>query len=204
MSRYHLGTLALTVALLLGLGPAHGGPAVGAPAPEFTATDSQGKTHSLADFRGSIVVLEWTNHECPFVQKHYESDNMQALQEAMTERGVVWLSVISSAPGRQGYVTPEQANRLTETRNADPTAVLLDPAGEISQRYEAKVTPHMFVIDTDGTLAYMGGIDDRPTTRLNDIPGARNYVRQAINELVAGQAVSRAVTRPYGCSIKNS
>lgn len=177
-------------------------PEIGAPAPDFSGTDSEGKTWTLDELEGRRVILEWTNHDCPYVQKHYRTGNMQALQREATGDGYVWLSVISSAPGKQGHVAAEQANELTETRDAAPTAVLLDEEGRIGRAYEARTTPHLFVIDEDGTLVYMGGIDDRPTTDPADVAGAGNYVRAAMAELAAGGPVSRSVTRPYGCSVK--
>ncbi len=177
-------------------------PEIGAPAPAFTATDSRGEKHSLGDFRGKTVILEWTNHDCPYVRKHYETGNMQALQKEATGKGIVWLSVISSAPGAQGHVGPERADELTETRDAAPTAVLLDPEGEIGKAYDARTTPHMYVIDPEGTLVYMGAIDDRPTARHSDVEGARNYVREALSALAEGETLSQPVTRAYGCSVK--
>lgn len=175
---------------------------VGQLAPDFTATDSHGVHRKLSDYRGNTVVLEWTNHACPYVQKHYSTGNMQALQREATGSGLIWLSVISSAPQKQGYVSPMQANELTASRDAAPTAVLLDPEGKIGRLYGAKTTPHMFIVDEVGTLVYMGGIDDRPTTNKDDVSGANNYVGAALKELAAGNPVSNSVTRPYGCSVK--
>lgn len=175
---------------------------VGKPAPDFTGVDSNGQSHRLSDFKGKTVVLEWTNHDCPFVVKHYSTGNMQALQREATGDGIVWLSIISSAPGKQGHVSPEQANELTASRKAAPSAVILDTSGDIGRLYGAKTTPHMYVIDGSGTLVYMGGIDDRPSSRKGDIEGANNYVRTALNELAAGKPVTDASTRPYGCSVK--
>lgn len=183
-------------------GGALAAPKVGEPAPGFDLPDSNGERHTLAEYRGSFVVLEWTNHECPFVGKHYGSGNMQKLQKDATAEGVVWLSVISSAPGTQGYVTPEEANALTRDRDASPSAVLLDPRGEVGKLYGARTTPHMYIVDPEGTLIYMGGIDDKPSTRRSDIDIAKNYVRVALAEAMAGKQVSEAVTRPYGCSVK--
>ncbi|MGB5834383.1 MAG: thioredoxin family protein [Thiohalocapsa sp.] len=177
-------------------------PEVGQPAPVFTAADSTGKTWSLESLRGSPVILEWTNDHCPYVVKHYETGNMQELQRDAAEEGYVWLSVISSAPGKQGYVSPEKADELTSLRNAAPSAVLLDADGSIGQAYAARTTPHMYVIDETGTLVYMGGIDDKPTTDPADVAGAENYVRLAMADRAAGKPVQQAVTRPYGCSIK--
>ena len=175
---------------------------VGEAAPAFTALASTGKSVSLASYRSKIVVLEWTNHECPYVRKHYETGNMQALQKEVTGQGVVWLSVISSAPGEQGYVSPAQANELTESRGAAPTAVLLDPKGTVGRMYGATNTPHMYVIDEAGILRYAGAIDDRPTTRKSDVEGAHNYVRAALHAVAAGRPVPEPVTHAYGCTVK--
>lgn len=189
---------------LTGAGAAAPGPQIGAPAPAFTTVDSKGQKRSLAEFRGKTVVLEWTNHECPFVRKHYETGNMQALQKETTGQGVVWLTIASSAEGEQGYVSGAEADRLTQKRSAAPSAFLLDPQGTIGKAYNAKVTPHMYVIDPNGTLVYMGGIDDRPTTRHADVQGARNYVREALAALGTGQPIAANSTRAYGCTIKYS
>ena len=175
---------------------------VGEPAPNFTAVDSNGKTHSLSNFKGKTVVLEWTNHECPFVRKHYESGNMQKVQKAATSDGVVWLSVISSAPGQQGNVDGKKANELTKSRNASPTAVLLDSEGTIGRTYSARTTPHMFVIAPDGKLAYMGAIDSISSNDKADISKADNYVTAALKAVKNNQPVSKPVTQPYGCSVK--
>jgi peroxiredoxin len=178
------------------------GPVVGQPAPDFTGTDSNGKTVRLTDLRGKIVVLEWSNHECPYVRKHYGSGNMQALQKDATAQGIVWLTVLSSAPGTQGNVTPSQANELTVKRSAAPSAVIIDSSSTIARAYAARTTPHMFVIDKAGILRYMGGIDDKPTTDLADVKTARNYVRLALTAMNSGTPVAESVTRPYGCSVK--
>lgn len=175
---------------------------IGQEAPGFTLASATGGSVSLADQRGKIVVLEWTNHECPYVRKHYETGNMQALQREATGRGIVWLTVISSAPGEQGYVEAARAVELTKSRNAAPTAVLLDPTGKVGKAYGATNTPHMYVIDRDGRLAYAGAIDDRPTTRKSDVQGAHNYVRAALEAVESGQPVKTPVTRAYGCTIK--
>ena len=177
-------------------------PKVGRPAPDFTSTDSQGVTHTLGAYRGKIVVLEWTNHQCPFVGKHYGTGNMQALQKYATETNMVWLTVISSAPGEQGYVSSAEANALTAKRQAAPTAVLLDAAGVVGRLYDARTTPHMYIIDAQGTLVYMGGIDDKPSTQPADVQTAKNYVRVALGEVRSAKPVSTPVTRPYGCSVK--
>lgn len=196
-----LGALALTFGFS---GSEAAGPAasVGKAAPDFTLPATDGSDHALADYRGKTVVLEWTNHLCPYVGKHYGTGNMQALQKEATEDGVVWFSIISSAPGTQGYVDPEEADRLTEERGASPTAVLFDTAGTVGRSYGAVTTPHMYVIDPEGTLIYAGGIDDRPTARHADVEGATNYVRAALADHAAGRAVAVSTARPYGCSIK--
>jgi hypothetical protein len=177
---------------------------LGAPAPNFTLTDSNGKAISLADFKGKTVVLEWTNHECPYVRKHYGGNNMQALQKKWTGQGIVWLTLISSQPGAQGFVHGLEANKLTEERGAAPTAVLLDPRGGVGRSYGAQVTPHMYIVTGDGTLVYMGGIDDKPTTRLEDLKTAKNFVDAALSEVAEGKVVSIKTSRAYGCTIKYS
>jgi len=182
--------------------PVQAAPEVGKPAPAFSGPDTKGRTWSLSDMKGTPVILEWTNHDCPYVRKHYGSGNMQALQREAADAGYVWLSVISSAPGKQGHVTAAEADELTASRDAAPTAVLLDEGGDIGRAYGAKTTPHMFVIDADGILVYMGGIDDRPTTDPGDIEGADNYVRMAMSDMAAGRSVGTPVSRPYGCSVK--
>ena len=183
---------------------AQSGPKVGAAAPDFTATDSNGKPVSLASFKGKTVVLEWTNDGCPFVKKHYSSQAMQGLQKKWTDKGVVWLSVISSSPGEQGYAEGPAANKLTADRGAAPSAVLLDPKGDLGRVFGAQVTPHMYVIKADGTLAYMGGIDDKPTTRTEDLKTAKNFVDAALTEVADGKPVSVTTSRPYGCTVKYS
>jgi peroxiredoxin len=175
---------------------------VGQPAPDFTGADSNGKQHSLSQYKGKTVVLEWTNHDCPYVKKHYNSGNMQALQKDATANGVVWLSIISSRPGKQGHVSGKQANELTASRNASPTAVILDESSEIGLLYGAKTTPHMYIVDKSGQLVYMGGIDNTPSKDEDDIPNSKNYVRAALDEMAAGQAIKESITRPYGCSVK--
>ena len=175
---------------------------VGDSAPDFTGTDSHGQSHKLSDYRGKFVVLEWHNNGCPFTKKHYESGNMQRLQKQWTDKGVVWLTVISSSPGSQGYVTADQENDYIQRMHAAPTAALLDPKGEIGHLYGAKTTPHMFVINPQGQIIYNGAIDDKPTPDLSDVNGAKNYVSEALQESMAGQAVAVATTRPYGCSVK--
>jgi len=175
---------------------------VDAPAPTFSATTADGKTVSLADFKGKTVVLEWTNHDCPYVRKHYGSGNMQTQQKAATAQGVVWLQVISSAPGQQGYVDGAGAQKLNAERGAAPTATLLDPKGELGKLYDARTTPHMYVIKADGTLAYKGGIDSLATTDKADIAKAEPYLTEALAAVAAGRKVEKSSTRPYGCSVK--
>jgi peroxiredoxin len=192
--------LALTAALFAG--SAWAAPKVGQPAPAFTATDSRGNSVSLAEQRGKFVVLEWTNDGCPFVQKHYRSGNMQALQQAARADGAVWLTVISSAPGKQGHVTGAAADALTEAHKASPTAVLLDESGTVGRAYDARTTPQMFIVDPQGTLIYAGGIDSIPSADTEDIARAKPYVRTALAEAMAGKPVTDAVTKPYGCSVK--
>ena len=193
-------------ALLITTAPRTGAASVkgGVAAPGFTSTATTGKKVSLADYQGKVVVLEWTNHECPYVRKHYESGNMQALQREATGQGVTWLTIISSSPGTQGYVEARQADELTSSRQAAPTAVLLDPTGVVGQLYRATNTPHMYVVDKAGTLVYAGAIDDKPTTRTSDVAGASNYVRAALQAVAANQPVKTPITRAYGCTVKYS
>ena len=177
-------------------------PKAGDPAPGFTATDSNGTTHNLSDFKGKYVVLEWTNSGCPYTVKHYTSGNMQKLQKDWTSKGVVWLTVLSSAPGMQGYKTGSEENAYVKQVNASPTAVLMDPKGELGHLYGAKTTPHMFVIDPTGKVIYAGAIDNKPSTDLEDIPVAKNYVQTALTEALSGKPVTTASSQPYGCSVK--
>jgi len=185
-------------------GPARSAAAaqVGQPAPEFTAKDTQGNGLSLSQYRGKTVVLEWTNADCPYTRKHYSSGNMQAIQALARKSGVVWLTVISSAPGKQGYVDGPAADALTQSRGAAPTAVLLDPSGTLGRLYGAKTTPHMFVVDKNGVLQYMGGIDSIATADVSDIANAEPYLQEAMLAVAQGSPVAHAVTRPYGCSVK--
>jgi peroxiredoxin len=175
---------------------------VGDPAPDFTGTDSNGQTHKLSEYRGKYVVLEWTNNGCPYTRKHYTSGNMQSLQKEWTAKGVVWLTVLSSAPGAQGYMTASAENAYIQQVHASPTAALLDPTGALGHEYEAKTTPDMYVIDPSGKLIYSGAIDDHPNDDPSDIPHSKNYVSEALTEAMAGQQVAVAYTRPYGCSVK--
>ena len=175
---------------------------IGEPAPDFTLEAADGETHSLSDFEGKYVVLEWLNFECPFVGKHYGSGNMQALQEKYTDEGVVWLSIVSSAPGKQGYYPSDEMVKQKKRHNGNMTAILMDPDGEIGKTYGATVTPHMYVINPDGELVYRGGIDDKPTTDEADIEGATNYVDRALTAVMNGEQVSPKRAKPYGCTIK--
>jgi peroxiredoxin len=182
--------------------PAMANAVVGQPAPAFTATDSNGRQHSLSDFNGKTVVLEWTNAECPFVQKYYGGGDMQKLQADAKRQGAVWLSVNSGAPGKQGHVTGAQADAKMKAGGANPTAYLLDADGSIGRAYGAKTTPHMFVIAPNGTVAYAGGIDDMPTADPADIAKAKPLVKLALADVAAGQPVGTPTSRPYGCSVK--
>jgi peroxiredoxin len=177
-------------------------PEIGKPAPAFTAVDSNGKSHALSDFKGKTVILEWTNDGCPYVKKHYGAGNMQKIQKDLTAEGAVWLSIISSAPGKQGHVDGKGANALVASQGSAPTAVLLDPTGKVGKLYEAQTTPHMYVIDGKGVLRYMGAIDDQPNTDASTIAKARNYVREAFAAVKAGKPVAATATDPYGCSVK--
>ena len=171
-------------------------------APAFTLQNSQGEAVSLSDYKGKYVILEWTNHQCPYVVKHYGSDNMQSLQKKYTDEDVVWLSIISSAPGKQGYVSADEANQLSADRNAAPTHVLFDPEGEVGKMYAAKTTPHMYIIDQEGELRYAGAIDSIKSANPADIPKAVNYVSASMNALNSGKSPEKTLTPPYGCSIK--
>jgi len=198
MSRFLVAVSAAIVAAA----PAMAAPVLGQPAPAFQAVDASGNTRSLSEFRGKTVVLEWTNNGCPYVQKHYNSGAMQSLQREATRDGVVWLTLISSAPGMQGYLTGPQARQWKAEAKAASTDVLLDPKGTVGRAYEAKTTPHMYVVDKAGKLVYMGGIDDKPSSDPDSLKGARNYVVAALADVKAGRPVAQAVTRPYGCSVK--
>ena len=171
-------------------------------APEFKLTDSNGNGHSLSDFKGKIVVLEWINYDCPFVKKHYDSKNMQSLQEKYTEEGVIWLAICSSNKGKQGNFSVEEINKRTNERGAKFTAYLIDEDGKVGKMYGAKTTPHMYIIDKIGMLVYAGGIDDKASTDVDDIQDAKNYVASALDELLAGKEVSVQSSTPYGCSVK--
>jgi len=190
------------LALLVATGTAVAAPQVGQPAPEFTLTDSNGQSHKLSDFKGKFVVLEWLNHGCPFVVKHYESGNMQNLQKEYTGKDVVWLSIVSSAPGKQGHMSPEETNKAKAEKGSAATAVRLDEDGTVGKLYDAKVTPELYVINPAGVLVYSGAIDDKKSTDPADVAGAKNYVKQALDEAMAGKPVSEPSTTAYGCSVK--
>ncbi len=176
--------------------------AIGKPAPEFSAVDENGERRRLSDFRGSHVVLEWTNLACPFVRKHYESDNMQSLQNDARSRGVVWLTVSSVAPSHRGYMDGGGAKRFRNRFGGEPAHFLLDPDGRMGRQYDVEVTPQVFIIDRQGILVYMGGMDDKATTSIADVDRAIDYVGEAMDDTLAGRPVSRPITRAYGCPIE--
>jgi hypothetical protein len=177
-------------------------PVVGQPAPAFTAVDTNGNTHSLAEHRGRFVVLEWVNHGCPWVRKWYGEGHMQALQRQFAGMDVVWYSIVSSAPGKQGHETAARHNAMAASFGAAPAAILVDEPGIIGRAYDARTTPHMYVIDPEGTLIYMGAIDDNKSTRSAAIAGARNHVVEALREAMAGQPVTVKSSQPYGCAVR--
>ncbi len=197
-----IGGLALVLTAAITASGAVAAPEIGKSAPDFVGVDSAGNKIRLSDYRGKTVVLEWTNHDCPYVRKHYSTGNMQAIQRKAASSDVIWFSVISSAPGRQGHVDAITADDLTKSRNAAPTAVLLDPNGKIGRLYKARTTPHMFIVKPDGTLAYKGAIDSKRSSRRSDVKRAKNYVTNALGQMAAGKEVDPAVTRAYGCSVK--
>ncbi len=197
-----LTVVAMLIAVMLAPSLAAADVQVGKPAPDFTAADTAGKAVTLSKLKGKYVVLEWTNSGCPFVHKHYDSGNMQLLQKKYTNKGVVWLSIISSALGREGYVSDAQANQLTADRHASPSAVIRDTTGAIGHAYGAKTTPHMFVIDKDGTLVYAGAIDSIASVDQADIKTAHNYIDLTFADLDAGRPVTTPLTVSYGCSVK--
>jgi AhpC/TSA family len=203
----HLLTLArqalcILTAAALPLAAQAFGAVIDQPAPTFTGKAAGGGTIDLARYRGRTVVLEWTNHDCPFVRKHYESGNIPRLQKEATAKGVVWLQVISSAPGRQGFVDGATARKLNVARGAAPSEIVLDPEGRIGEAYGAQTTPHLFIVDAAGVLVYKGGIDSIASARMEDIAQADNYVTLALADLAAGRKVAQASTRAYGCSVK--
>lgn len=192
--------LAVTAAVAIRFAPAEAVP--GQDAPAFQAKCTGGKVHTLADFKGKYLVLEWTNPTCPFVQKHYGSGHMQKLQKELTDQGAVWLTVNSAAPGKGGHMTAEKWNEMAKQQGAAATARVIDESGEIGHAYGAKTTPHLFVIGPEGKVLYAGAIDDKPSTEPADLAGAVNYVRKAFEEAKAGKPVSTPRTKPYGCSVK--
>ena len=177
-------------------------PPVGSAAPDFSLKDTKGETHSLNQYKGKYVVLEWFNPECPFVKKHYGSDNMQKLQKEFTDKGVVWLTVDSSAEGKEGYVSADQANKIMTQWKTHQTALLIDPDGVAGKAYGSKNTPNMVIINPDGKIVYEGAIDSKASPNPADIPSSTNYVKSALEESLAGKPVSNAQTKPYGCSVK--
>jgi thiol-disulfide isomerase/thioredoxin len=192
---------ALLAAFLLAAGSALAG-TVGQPAPDFTLADVAGKPVKLSDFRGRYVVLEWVNPECPYVEKHYGSANMQGLQKEFTAKQVVWLSINSTREGHYEYYPPQKMAGWMKQVGGAPSATLLDPSGKVGRAYQARTTPHMYIVDPKGVLVYAGGIDDKRSTSQADVKTAKNYVRAAMGEALAGKAISAASTAPYGCSIK--
>jgi peroxiredoxin len=195
--------LILTVITTLAAGALYASdvPPVGRAAPDFSLPDSNGQTHSLSEYRGKYVVLEWFNPECPFVKKHYGSDNMQKLQAEYTGKGVVWLTINSNAPGSEGNITGEQANKIMASWKTKQTALLLDPESKVAKLYGAKNTPDMIVIGPEGKIVYEGAIDSKASPNPADIPSSTNYVKAALDEALAGKPVSNAQTKPYGCHI---
>ncbi len=194
--------LMAVIVLAMAIMPAKAAVEIGKPAPAIEATDINGNAFNLADHKGKIVVLEWFNKGCPFVQKHYDSGNMQKLQTEAKAEGVEWVTIISSAEGKQGFVTPEEAKTDFEGFKSEQSAVVLDASGTIGKTYEAKTTPHMFVIDAEGNVAYAGAIDSDSSPKPETIEGAENYVMAAVNSLIAGEAIVTSSTAPYGCAVK--
>ena len=195
---YTLGALALFGAM-----PAiAAAPVIGQAAPDFEAIDVHGNAFKLSEHKGEAIVIEWTNHQCPFVVKHYETGNMQAVQKAAMEKGAKWVQILSSAPGKQGHLSAEEAIQITKDDGATITTKILDESGTIGNLYEAKTTPHMFVVNTEGVLAYAGAIDDKPSPSHKTVKGAQNYVLAALDNLAAGEAVTTPQTPPYGCGVK--
>lgn len=189
-------------AFVLMSAPVSAAPKLGETAPDFTATDTKGVSHTLSALKGKIVVLEWTNPECPFVKKYYDSKAMQGLQQEYTAKDIVWITINSGAEGKQGHLTDDTANAYITDHGAKQSAYILDANGAIGKSYDAKTTPHMFVIDKDGKLVYDGAIDDNDSANAADVATAKNYVRGALDEVIAGKDVTEAKTKPYGCSVK--
>ena len=195
--------LCLVVGVLaLSAGAALAGVEVGQAAPDFSLPDTNGQTHQLSQYKGKWVVLEWYQPDCPFVRKHYGSGNMQALQKEFTGKGVVWLSIDSSAPGEEGNYPADKLNEIASGQGVARTALLLDPDGKVGHAYGAKTTPDMYIINPDGKLVYQGAIDSKPTTSVADLKVATNYVKVALDDSMTGKSVPQTVTRPYGCSVK--
>lgn len=200
---YRIPAALIAVAILLAATPSvHAQAAVGQPAPSFTVNDATGKPVTLADFKGKHVVLEWTNPGCPFVQKHYDGGNMPATQKAAGDKGVVWLSMVSTAKSHQDYASPAELTAWQKSKGAAPTATLMDTDGKVGRLYAARTTPHLYIVDPAGKLVYAGGIDSIPSANPGDIKSATNYVNQSLGEALAGKAISQPVTRAYGCSVK--
>ena len=195
---------AAAAALATAATPALSAPAIGQPAPAFSAVDADGKARSLSEFNGRTVVLEWTNNGCPYVRRHYSTGAMQDAQRKAKAQGAVWLTIASSPPGHQGHVSAADAKAWGGRSKAAWNAILLDPKGQVARAYAAKTTPHMFVVDPRGRVAYMGAIDDRPTAKADEAKGAKNYVLAAVADVKAGRAVAQPVTKPYGCAVKYS
>ncbi|MAH05693.1 MAG: redoxin domain-containing protein [Pseudomonadota bacterium] len=203
MKRYFFALFAcIGLVLSASNAPAQAEAVIGKTAPDFKALDTYNNPISLDMLNGKIVVLEWTNNGCPYVRKHYDDGHMQKLQKDLAGEDLVWISVISSAPGKQGYMDAKTANATALSEKAQPTHIILDPTGEMGKAYGAKTTPHMYVIDKDGKLAYQGAIDSHPTFRTRGMEDAQNYVVSAVKELRAGQPVTTSETQPYGCSVK--
>lgn len=200
MNKFAFMSLVVSMAVLVSAAQAAVAP--GQAAPEFSLVDINGKVQKLSDYRGKYVVLEWFNAECPFVQKHYESGNMQALQARYTQKGVVWLGINSTSPRHSNYRDPARSHAILKDWKSAPTAFLLDPDGKVGKQYGARTTPHMYVIDPKGTLVYVGGIDDKPSTSQRDIATARNLVAAALDESLSGKPVGTPSAMPYGCSVK--
>jgi peroxiredoxin len=195
--------LCLVVGVLaLSAGAALAGVEVGQPAPDFSLPDTNGQAHQLSQYKGKWVVLEWYNPDCPFVRKHYGAGNMQALQKEFTAKGVVWLSIDSSAPGQEGNYPADKLNQIASSQGVARTALLLDPDGKVGHAYGAKTTPDMYIINPEGKLVYEGAIDSKPTTSVADLKVATNYVKVALDDSMNGKSVPQTVTRPYGCSVK--
>lgn len=194
--------LLLGILCALVITPAFAEVKTGDPAPDFTLVDTDGNTHVLSTYQGKYVILEWFNSDCPFVKKHYESQNMQNLQKEMIGKDVAWLLINSSAEGKQGHYSAEELNQILAKWGSHPTAAFSDSDGKVGHLYGAQTTPHMFIIDPNGILIYQGAIDSKPSTDASDIPGSTNYVKAAIDEALAGKPVTDATTKAYGCSVK--